>query len=369
MGDEEEAFVEVNKLSVDSDKRMNHLLSVHQAFALEPNMMFFHPECKIWDELVIATKAVKDDKKLNIDFQWKGSFELKNSLNQNQSLVFDASSLSDNVRPTNPRLEEAYNIISLRPTIMHMEQNSVIFQNAIKENPVLLPEDALRKACRDFYFSYGRDIYFFVTAVDEFYKTDYIKNTTKHVYLDKQSSESYRKACSYLDTIEAEEFKEFRNELYQHEFNAYKDIIAMNRNISETKASDPTSKKVQFTNYEGIDVTWADNFKNPSDLVIEKEFLTGLYNILGKTAAKGFLKENNSRWYEALYDRIGMSDNFEYKELLKFHASDILYGFGYAKLKSGYYVEKREHTPKKLNYSLNFTKHKNKKEETNDLEK
>lgn len=342
--------MEVNKISVDSDKKMKHLLRVHQSFSLDQNMMFFHPECKLWDELETALKQIKEDKNLNLDFQWQGSFALNHGSNYNQVLTFDASSLDSSVRPENPRLIEAYNMVSLRPNVQHMKDNTVIFQNAVKENPVLLPEDALRKACRDIYYSVGRDIYFFCTAVDDFYKTDYVKNTTKHAFLDKQDEETYKKACSYLDSIEADEFKDFRNELYLREFNAYKNIIAMNRNMMESNAKEEHPTKVLFTNYEGIDVTWADNFKDPSDLVMEKEFLTGLYNVLGKTVASTFLKKNNSRWYEALYDRIGMAELSDYKELLRFHSSDILYGFGYAKVKSGYYYENENNAPKKHTY-------------------
>ena len=361
--------MERNKISVDSDKKMKHLLRVHQSFALDSNMMFFHPECKLWDELESALKDIKEDKSLNLDFQWQGSFALNHGSNYNNVFTFDASSLNSDVRPENPRLEEAYNMVSLRPTITHMKDNTAVFQNAIKENPVLLPEDALRKACRDIYYSVGRDIYFFCIAVDDFYKTDYVKNTTKHAFLDKQDEETYKKACSYLDSIEADEFKDFRNELYLHEFNAYKDIITMNRNMIESneKETNPKARKILFTNYEGIDVTWAENFKDPSDLVIEKEFLTGLYNVLGKTVASTFLKKNNSRWYEALYDRIGMAELSDYKDLLRFHSSDILYGFGYVKVKSGYYYENEDNTPKKHVYSQKNLKQKNVQE--NDFEK
>ncbi|MBR1372860.1 hypothetical protein IJ556_00220, partial [bacterium] len=148
-------------LSPKSDMRIRKMLCLHQMFRRKPHVVFNHPEGKLWDDYVNALCEVRDDADLNMDYQWEGK------LGDKEQYIVRADGLKGEVRPGNPRLEEACHMASLRPSIQDMEQGTDIFHNAVKEYPTLLHREALLKACCEIYVAIDRDLYFFIGAVDK----------------------------------------------------------------------------------------------------------------------------------------------------------------------------------------------------------
>lgn len=327
------------ELGAGSVKRLRDMLCFHQVFRRVPEIIFNNPDGELWDRYAASVKAVYDDKDLNMDYQWEGNFTAKDKeiVGAGQySIPVDA--LSGDVRPLNPRLEEAYHMITMRPSITDMEQDTVIFQNALKEYPAVSGRKAMYKACREIYTAIDRDLYFFTLAVDGHYGTDFTKNALAHILAAKREDKAYVSAEAYLDNIEQQGLVGARKQVLEQELSGYTAVIRMNRNTKGKKTRD--GKPIAFKDYKGLDVSWAEG-RIPSDISIRSHLAQALVKPLEEAVGQAYMKKDKLRRYEALLDRVDRARLPEKNNILLVHASDILYGFGYANVLEGKYEEKR----------------------------
>ena len=313
-------------ISRQSDERIRAMLCLHSIFRRIPDAAFRYSEGKLWDVYTDAIKAVKDDHDINMDYQWS------RSLGKDKYKI-TADSISKEERPENPRLEEAYNIVSRRPSIRDMETNSAIYQNAIKEYPALAPKDALFKACKEIYLSIDRDLYFFMDEVDLHYKTEYVKRANEFILSVKEEDKAYQEAVAYIKVIEEKGLTKVRSAIFEQELRSYAAIIRMNRELYVAVKKDDAGNAVRFRDYKGIDTMWAEG-RIPSDKAILEHFLKGMEVPLAEAMGDNIMQYGLSlRRYEALLDKIENTPLEKREGLLKIHTSDILYGFGFAKWK------------------------------------
>lgn len=307
-------------LSNESQKKLISMLTYHQMFRRLPRFMFESPGSAFWAGYIAAMKSVVEDKDLNMDFRWTWRMNLRGV-----SYVFPPDSVAPYLRPAHPRLMEAYQIVSRETSSRDRKDNTVFFQNACKEYPVKKPEEALYIACKEAYLAVDRALYFYVKTLDAYYGTDFSENTLEYIAAEKRKDPAYRRALDFLRQQEEQGLDVTRSRILQQELEAYSAIVKLNH-----------EKRLRhiggvYKEYKGIDVTWADD-RLPSDYVIRKEFTKGLVAPLLQAVAENFAKENGTRRYEALLDKIEYLPVEDRHLALAFYASDILYGFEYTRL-------------------------------------
>ena len=317
-------------ISAESDKRVRELLCAHQMFRRFPLVVFNNPECVFWTRYQDAINAVKEDKDINVDFQWKQPLKAGAT-----TYMLDSVSMAKELRPENPRIEEVHNIITLRPSIFDMENDTDIFKNACREFPLMDKKDALYRACEEIYLSIDRDLFLFFTDFDKKYGTDFIDNSVDHVLELKREDKAYRLAEQRLQRMDSEKPSRARKDIYRQEFCGYISAILGNRQLAETPVMGEDGQPMKFTDYKGLDVLWAKG-RRPNYETMSRYFANGLIEELRAVTGKKIAEGNDPfRQYEALLDRIEYSDVIKRKELVQFYTSDIMYGFGYTKIKEG----------------------------------
>ena len=323
------------KLSKESDKRVRDMLCLHQVFRRVPNILFDNPDGKLWQDYENVVRAVLEDKNLNMDFQWKARI---GQHVDHQKLVggytIGVAAVSEEVRPGNPWLEEALNMISLRPSVQDMEYETSIFTNAVKEYPLMVPRQALCRACLEIYVAIDRDLYLFISALDSFYGTEYVSRSLQYIIETREAIKEYKEAQDFIKTLYEKSSTDKRKALISQEKNAYTTVIHMNRKLQLKSCTDNNGNPVYFKDYKGIDATWADK-RIPDDSVIEEYFAKGLNKLLEQAVGRQAMLEKGIVRYLALLDMVDKAFPSDKKNLLLFFTPEILYGFGYVKLVEG----------------------------------
>lgn len=318
-------------LREESEKKIRDMLCVHQLFRRVPKLLFENPGSRLWDKEEEAVKALLDDKDLNMDFQWKQGLNTF-ALDGIRSVTVSSGDLENDSRPENPRIAEAYNMVSLRPSVSDMEQNTSIFVNAVKEYPTLPVRDALYKACREIYVAVDRDLFLFISEVDKHYGTDFAKNSMDYILETKREDNAYRKAENYLDELEAAGCSAVRKSILDRELEGYMTAIAMNRYLPNVPVLNDSKNVTKRSEYQGMDISWADK-RSPSKEVMRSHFAKALYPQLEEMVGKAFMKNDPLRRSEAMLDRADRRSGSSREETLLFFAPEILYGAGYVRLK------------------------------------
>ena len=315
------------------------MLCLHQVFRRVPNILFDNPDGKLWQDYENAIRAILEDKSLNMDFQWKSNIgQVVDHKTKVGGYVIDVSAVNEEVRPGNPWLEEALNMVSLRPSITDMEFETSIFTNAVKEYPTLNPRQALYRACYEIYVAIDRDLFLFISALDDFYGTDYVSRSLEYIIQTREENKEYREAQEFLKAIQKNDLSNSREKIIEQEMKGYSTVIRMNRELILRGSKDKEGNPVFYTDYKGMDVSWAYN-RIPNDSVIEDYMAKGLFNVLEQTVGRRAISGYGLVRYLALLDMADKSSPLARKDLLLFFIPEIMYGFGYIKFVEGKFSE------------------------------
>ena len=331
-------MLEGAKLTKESDKKIRDMLCLHEVFRRVPNAVFNNPDGKFWDDYEESIKKLIEDKDINIDFQWKAKIggEAKESGYMKNGFIIDASSLDGELRPGNPRLEEAYNMISLRPCIKDMELETSIYTNAIKEFPTMKHRDALYKACYEIYVAIDRDFYMFMSALDEYYHTNYVEKALDYIIETRRENKKYVEAEKQIDAILEKGIDGIREKIIEQEFSAYETLLKINHELILQNCKNTEGNQIIFKDYKGIDLTWADK-RLPLEYTIGQHMGEGLVKLLEDIVGQYAIKREDFYWYIALLDKVDKYQSVEKSQFVMVFLPEIFYGLAYIKLKEGKY--------------------------------